>query len=206
MRQAAQRLHWGCPRGRSPAAECDRNRARAEPPLTYARVMPLAWVLFDWGDTLMSEDGPADMPMAMWPAVRAIDGAAAVLAVLAPRHRIAVATNATVSDGTSIRRALARVALDAFVAEIFCFRDLGLKKADARFWDTVVARLAVPRAQMLMVGDDRDNDVLAPRRAGIASVWLNWKRAPTPAGVVVSMIERPSHFATRLAAAFTCTA
>src|SRR5207244_12972170 len=34
---------------------------------------------------------------------------------------------------------------------------------------------------MLMVGDDLDNDVLAPRRAGIASVWLNWKRAPTPA-------------------------
>ena len=65
-----------------------------------------------------------------------------------------------------------------------------LKKADARFWDAVVARLAVPRAQMLMVGDDLDNDVLAPRRAGIASVWLNWKRAPTPAGVVVSMIER----------------
>ena len=66
------------------------------------------------------------------------------------------------------------------MAEIFCFRDLGLKKADAQFWDAVVARLAVPRAQMLMVGDDLDNDVLAPRRAGIASVRLNWKRAPTP--------------------------
>src|SRR5438067_478315 len=199
MRQAAQLLQAS---GRRPAAECDRNRARAEPPLAYARVMPLAWVLFDWGDTLMSEDGPADMPMAMWPAVRAIDGAAAVLAVLAPRHRIAVATNATVSDGTSIRRALARVALDAFVAEIFCFRDLGLKKADARFWDAAVARLAVPRAQMLMVGDDLDNDVLAPRRAGIASVWLNWKRAPTPAGVVVSVIERLDQLPSLLAADF----
>ncbi|TMB42892.1 MAG: hypothetical protein E6J58_01255 [Deltaproteobacteria bacterium] len=72
--------------------------------------MPLAWVLFDWGDTLMSEDGPADTPMALWPEVRVIDGAAAVLAALAPRYRIAVATNATVSDRTSIRRALARVA------------------------------------------------------------------------------------------------
>ncbi|TMA85063.1 MAG: HAD family hydrolase [Deltaproteobacteria bacterium] len=88
------------------------------------------------------------------------------------------------------------------VAEIFCFRDLGLKKADARFWDAVVARLAVPRTQMLMVGDDLDNDVLAPRRAGIASVWLNWKRAPTPAGVVVSMIERLDQLPSLLAADF----
>jgi len=142
--------------------------------------MALACVLFDWGDTLMSEDGPAETPMALWPEVRAIDGAGVVL----------------------IRRALARVALDAFVAEIFCFRDLGLKKADARFWDAVVARLAVPRAQMLMVGDDLDNDVLAPRRAGIASVWLNWKRAPTPAGVVVSMIERLDQLPSLLAADF----
>jgi len=152
--------------------------------------MPLAWLLFDWGDTLMSEDGPADTPMALWPEVRAIDGAAGVLAALAPRYRIAVATNAKVSDRASIQKALTRVALEAFVTEIFCFRDLGLEKADPRFWDAVVGRLAVPRAQLLMVGDDLDNDVLAPRRAGIASVWLNWKRAPTPLGVVVPTIER----------------
>jgi FMN phosphatase YigB (HAD superfamily) len=152
--------------------------------------MPLAWILFDWGGTLMSEDGPADTPMALWHEVRAVDGAAAVLAALAPRHRIAVASNAANSDRASIRHALARVGLDGFVAEIFCFRDLGLKKGDARFWDAVAARLAVPRAQLLMVGDDLDNDVLAPRRAGIASVWLNWKQAPAPAGVVVTAIER----------------
>ena len=164
--------------------------------------MPLAWVLFDWGDTLMSEDGPADTPMALWPEVRAVDNAAAVLATLALRHRIAVASNATVSDGTSIRRALARVALEGFVAEIFCFRDLGLKKADARFWDVVAARLAVPRAQLLMVGDDLDNDVLSPRRAGIASVWFNRKRKRTPAGVVVPTIERLDQLPPLVAADF----
>jgi FMN phosphatase YigB (HAD superfamily) len=164
--------------------------------------MTLAWVLFDWGDTLMSEDGPADTPMAMWPEVRAIDGAAAVLATLALRHRIAIASNATISDCTSIRRALARAALEAFVAEIFCFRDLGLKKSDARFWDVIAARLAVPRAQMLMVGDDLDNDVLAPRRAGIASVWFNGKRARTPAGVAVPTIERLDQLPALIAADF----
>ena len=152
--------------------------------------MPLAWVLFDWGGTLMSEDGPLDTPMELWPEVRAIDGAAEVLEGLAQRHRIAVATNAANSDSVAIRKALGRVALDAHVSEIFCFRELGLKKSDARFWDAVVARLGVPRGQLLMVGDDLDNDVLAPRRAGIASVLLDSTRARKPAGMLVPTIAR----------------
>jgi FMN phosphatase YigB (HAD superfamily) len=152
--------------------------------------MALTWLLFDWGDTLMSEDGPSDLPMADWPTVRAIDGAAQVVAALAERHRIAVATNATISDRDAIARALMRVGLAALVSEIFCFRDLGLKKSDPRFWDAVEARLGVPRAHMMMIGDDLENDVLAPRRAGIVSVWLNWKRAPVPPGLSVPAIER----------------
>jgi FMN phosphatase YigB (HAD superfamily) len=165
--------------------------------------MPLAWVLFDWGGTLMSEDGPTDAPMAEWPEVRATDGAAAVLAELSRHHRIAIASNAAGSDHVSIRRALARVGLDDFVAEIFCFRDLGLKKSDGRFWDVVAARLSVPRAQLLMVGDDLEQDVLAPRAAGIAAVWLNWKRTPTPARVVVPTIEKLADLPPLIAAHFT---
>jgi len=165
--------------------------------------MPLAWILFDWGDTLMAEDGgAAETPLALLPEVRAIDGAPAVLAALASRHRIAVASNATVSDRKSIRDALVRVALDSYVSEIFCFRDLGVRKTDARFWDAVVARLAVPRAELLMIGDDLENDVLAPRRAGIASVWFNWKKAPTPSGIVVPTIERLDQLPPLVAAYF----
>jgi HAD superfamily hydrolase (TIGR01509 family) len=144
--------------------------------------MPLAWVLFDWGGTLMSEDGPLDAPMELWPEVRAIDGAVEVLEALSRRHRIAVATNAVASDSAAIRKALRRVSLDAYVSEIFCFRDLGFRKTDARFWDAVVKRLGVQRAELLMVGDDLENDVLAPGRAGIASVWFNPTRAATPEG------------------------
>ena len=146
--------------------------------------MSLAWVLFDWGGTLMSEDGPLDAPMELWPEVRAIDGAVEVLEALSRRHRIAVATNAAASDSAAIRKALRRVALDTHVSEIFCFRDLGFRKADARFWDAVVAQLGVPRAELLMVGDDLDNDVRAPMRAGIASVWFNPARARAPAGTM----------------------
>jgi putative hydrolase of the HAD superfamily len=117
-----------------------------------------------------------------------VDGAAALLGALAPRYRIGVATNATVSDGSSIQRALARVGLDAFVSDIFCFRELGVRKSDPRFWEEVGARLARPRSQLLMVGDDLENDVLAPRRAGIATVWFNRERAAAPPGVTT--VER----------------
>jgi putative hydrolase of the HAD superfamily len=160
------------------------------------------WILFDWGDTLMSEDGPVDLPMALWPEVRALEGALATLTALAARHRLAVATNATVSDAAMIRRALARVSLDALVAELFCFRDLGVKKASPAFWDAVVARLGVGRDELVMVGDDLDGDVLAPRRAGIAAVWLDWKRTRARDGVAGPIIERLEQLPATLAQLF----
>jgi HAD superfamily hydrolase (TIGR01509 family) len=152
--------------------------------------MTPSWILFDWGDTLMSEDGPADYAMADWPEVRAIAGAEEVVPALAARHLLAIATNASVSDRQAIERALARVGLAQHLSEIFCFRDLGLKKTDPRFWDVVEARLGVPRARLLMIGDDLENDVLAPQRCGVAAIWFNWKRAPTPPRLTVTMIDR----------------
>ena len=142
------------------------------------RAVPIRWVLFDWGDTLMYETGgPAELPMALWPEVRAIDGAAELLARLGPRHRIGIATNASVSDRGMIERALARVLLAPFVSEVFCYRELGVRKSEAAFWDAVVARTGVGRDEIAMIGDDLEQDVVAPRRSGIASMWFNWKRA-----------------------------
>jgi putative hydrolase of the HAD superfamily len=153
--------------------------------------MQVRWVLFDWGDTLMFEEGgPADLPMALWPEVRAIDGAGAVLGTLSARHRIGVATNAAQSDRTLIERALARASLASFVSEIFCYRDLGVKKAEAAFWDAVVVRLGVGREELLMVGDDLEQDVLGPLRCGVAAIWFNWKRAPVPLDLAAPVIER----------------
>ncbi len=114
----------------------------------------------------MSEDGPADVPMANWPAVRAIDGAAAVLAGLTRTRRIALATNATVSDRADVERALTRAGLRAFVSELFCFRELGCTKREPAFWEAVVARTGARRDELLVVGDDLENDVLAPRPRG----------------------------------------
>ena len=130
-------------------------------------------VLFDWGGTLMSEDGPLDIPMGMWPEVRAIDGARETLAALAPTHRIAIATNATVSNREMIERALERVALRGYVTDIFCFTELGVRKDSPDFWSKVLATLKARPTDVAMVGDTLDQDVIAPRRHGVYSVWFN---------------------------------
>lgn len=145
--------------------------------------MNVIWILFDWGDTLMSEVGPADLPMALWPEVRVIPDAGEVLAALAGRYRLGVATNAAVSDRAMIERALDRAGLLAHVAELFCYRELGVKKAEPAYWAAVVARLGVAPSQICMVGDTLGDDVLAPRAAGLEAIWLNWKGQPAVAGV-----------------------
>lgn len=131
------------------------------------------WVLFDWGGTLMSEDGPLDIPMALWPEVRAVDGAVETLARLARGHRIGVATNASVSPRNLIEVALGRVGLRDLVAEVFCYSDIGARKEDDEFWRAVLDRLGADPEDVVMIGDSPEQDVLAPRRFGIASIWFN---------------------------------
>jgi FMN phosphatase YigB (HAD superfamily) len=121
----------------------------------------------------MSEDGPQDISMALWPEVRAIDGAKETLSTLAPRHRLAVATNATVSRRDMIEQALARVSLLEYITDIFCFTEIGARKDSPEFWSRILSTLRLGSADVAMVGDTLDQDVLPPRKYGVFSVWFN---------------------------------
>ena len=111
--------------------------------------------------------------MGLWPQVRAIPEARETLAELAPRFQIAVATNATVSGRDMIERALARVSMLQFISEIFCFKEVRHRKDSAQFWDAIMSALVTTSRDMAMVGDSLEQDVIAPRRVGIFSVWFN---------------------------------
>jgi len=139
-------------------------------------------VCFDWGGTLMSEVGPADIPMALWPTVEVLPGARECLSLLAGHLPLAIASNASVSDGEMIRRALARVGLARFFTAVFCRADLGAGKREPAFWTEAVRGLGVAPESIAMVGDSLEDDVLAPRRCGVQTVWLN--AGPAPAGVL----------------------
>ena len=128
------------------------------------------WVLFDWGGTLMSEEGPADVPMALWPEVRAMEGAAETLAMLAANFRIGIATNASVSTRNMIEAALGRVDLRERIDDVFCYTDIGARKDEDAFWRTVMERCGVEPDDVVMVGDSYEQDVVGPRNFGIYSV------------------------------------
>jgi FMN phosphatase YigB (HAD superfamily) len=136
------------------------------------------WALFDWGGTLMSEEGPLDLPMALWPEVTAIEGAHETLATLSRRYRIGVATNASVSKRNMIEVALGRVGLRDYVSDVFCYTEIGARKESDEFWRSALERLGIEAEDLAMVGDSLEGDVLAPRNFGIYAIWFH------PAGAV----------------------
>ena len=135
---------------------------------------PIRAVCFDWGGTLMSElFGAADLPMAKWREVAVIDGIEDCLKALHGQYPLCVATNASVSNATMIKQALARVGLDRYFEHYFCAADLYCYKDQPQFWKTVTQTLNLPAPEILMVGDSLMQDVLAPKRFGIQTVWYN---------------------------------
>lgn len=149
---------------------------------------PIRAVCFDWGGTLMSEDGPPTLPMADWGHVRCIAGAHETLEALHGTYPLCIATNAAVSGRHEIERALERGGLLHFIDHVFCAGELGCGKEDPRFWHAVAGSLRVSLPEIAMVGDNLEPDVLSPARLGIFSVWFNEggrRRTPNIAEPVV---------------------
>jgi FMN phosphatase YigB (HAD superfamily) len=134
---------------------------------------PVRAVCFDWGGTLMVDDGPDGVPMCRWPEVASLPGSHECLAALHGRVPLCIATNAAQSGRAMIEAALERVGLLRFFAEIFCLAEIGHEKDRPEFWRAVQDRLDLPVGQIVMVGDSLEHDVLAPRRVGLQAVWLN---------------------------------
>lgn len=138
-------------------------------------------VCFDWGGTLMREDGPPMLPMADWETIRCIDGARETLEALHGAYPLCIATNAAVSGRAEVERALERGGLLRFISHVFSAGELGCGKEDPRFWHAVADTLGMPLHEIAMIGDNLGPDVLAPARLGVFSVWYNeGGRRPSP--------------------------
>ena len=130
-------------------------------------------ILFDWGDTVMRNFPSYAGAMHTWPRVEAIPGIRATLEHLHPSFTVALATNAKDSDETEIRKALARCGLAEFFDLVFCYRRVGHRKPDAEFYRAVLETLKLSAADVFMVGDTLEADVVAANLQGIAAVWFN---------------------------------
>jgi len=124
-----------------------------------------------------------------WDTVQAMPGVHTPLAALRNRYRLAVATNAADSNAAQVRAALARVDLDPFFPQIFTNQDLGQPKPDPLFFHSLAARLVLPPAKILYVGDRFENDILAAHQTGMLTAWYNPARQPAPALYPVQDVE-----------------
>ncbi len=130
-------------------------------------------ILFDWGDTLMRVFPEYHGMMKDWPRVEAVPGAGQMLAALHRDWTLALATNAPDSDEEAIRAALGRVDLDRWLDRIYCFKKIGYKKPAREFFEAILKDLGLPAAQVIMVGDEYELDVLGAQSAGLRAVWFN---------------------------------
>ena len=134
---------------------------------------PLTTLVFDWGDTLMRVFPEYSGPMASWPQVEAVEGAAQALSALSEHYRLVVATNAGDSRSRQVRQALERVGLANFFHSIFTAAELGSRKPTPAFFTSLAGVLGAKPDQIAMIGDDYRADVLGATQAGWNAVWFN---------------------------------
>ncbi len=152
-----------------------------------------AWVIFDWGDTLMRVFPAYHGKMKDWPKVEEIPGARKALHTLHGRVGIALGTNAADSEETDIRRALERADLSSFIKQIFCYRTVGARKSSPEFFALVLKQLQVPADRVVMVGDDYREDVEGALAAGLKAVWFNERTPEVHTGHNLATLHHLDH-------------
>ncbi|HSM26134.1 MAG TPA: HAD-IA family hydrolase [Anaerolineaceae bacterium] len=130
-------------------------------------------LVFDWGNTIMVDNPQYSGKMKDWPVVEAMENAAETLQKLFPDFNLVLATNAEDSTVDDIKLALGRVNLESFFSTIFTIRELQAKKPHPDFFHQVSSKLDLPCHQLVMIGDDYQNDILAAKSAGWNAIWFN---------------------------------
>ncbi len=149
----------------------------------------------------MSEVGPDDLPMALWPEIEIIEGAAEALSFLRGKLPLAIATNAAVSDRSMIDLAVSRAGFGATFDHIFCTTDLGFRKGQREFWSAVEQGIGVPLANIAMIGDSYEQDAFFPRTFGVQAVWFNLRGSVHRGQVAVPVATSLPEFAQWVASA-----
>lgn len=145
-----------------------------------AQRSPVQAVVFDLGGTLLQEIPGSDGPLPDGPRIEATPGAREALRALHGRYTLAVATNARLSDERHVRKALAQVGLDPYLAAVVTAHDVGKGKPDPGFFHAVLERVGCPPAGSAMVGDGYGTDIVGAKEAGLRAIWFNPACSPGP--------------------------
>lgn len=132
-------------------------------------------ILFDWGDTIMKDFPGKPGKMRYWDIVEEVPNAKKTLCLLSNKTRCYLATSAEDSTKEDIIEALKRVELSQYFTEIFCYRNIGCKKTESRFYIEVLSQLKIKAKKIIMIGNDLENDVIIPISCGIKAILFDPK-------------------------------
>jgi len=129
-------------------------------------------LIFDWGDTIMRDfDEPG--PVSEWKEVAWIPGAAESLQKLYQKYVCIIATSASHSDTTAMKKALKRMAADRYFQYFYSKVELGFAKPDPRFFERILRLSKLQAEDAVMIGNLYDKDISSAKKAGLTTVFFN---------------------------------
>ncbi|WP_221226934.1 HAD family hydrolase [Paenibacillus baekrokdamisoli] len=106
---------------------------------------------------------------------------------LSKHYKLAVVSNFMINDG--IEELLELNNINGIFEFIVTSINMGWRKPSARIYDYAIQRAGCNPEQILFVGDDYENDYLAPRLAGMKSILLDKEKT-----IVSSELDKVSDF------------
>jgi len=130
-------------------------------------------ILFDWGNTIMVDYPDEVGPMYQWKKVALVDGMEEILPYLfQKKYTLAIATNANLSNAKDVVKALKRVNIHTYFTYIFTSRDVGYKKPDPLFFDSILKMVCIEPSECVMIGDNYEKDIVGAHVLGLHTILL----------------------------------
>jgi putative hydrolase of the HAD superfamily len=108
---------------------------------------------------------------------RVVAGAAALLAAVRQRAKVAIVSNNLLHEQQD---KLAFCGLSAHVDALIVSEEAGVSKPDPAIFRMALDALGARADEAVMLGDSWSADIVGAQAAGIRAVWFNPSRSPTP--------------------------
>ncbi|MBQ8781414.1 MAG: HAD-IA family hydrolase [Oscillospiraceae bacterium] len=137
-------------------------------------------LIFDWGDTLMADDPNIKQAMYLWDKITVMQGVAEIMPYLHGKYVCTVGSNAGESDAIAMKKAFERVRLDGCFDYYFTSKELGARKPDTAFFDSIVRKLGTSAENAVMIGNDYAKDISGAKKAGLKTVLITAEKGAYP--------------------------
>ncbi len=132
----------------------------------------IKYLIFDWGDTLMADDPNNDRAMYLWEEIKVMQGVTNVMPYLHSKYICTVGSNAGESDAIAMKKAFERVNLDSCFDFYFTSKELGVRKPDTAFFESILQKLGANAENAVMIGNDYLKDISGAKKAGLKTVLI----------------------------------